>query len=224
MKRNHLLPTFTTCLLLFIAIFWAAEAAPGWTTICHVPPDPDETMQVNDNAVAAHLGHGDYLGSCVTPTLTPTATEEPTAEPTEEPTIEPTATEEPTAEPTEEATPDPTDIPQQQNDGSEHEIVIEKMWLFTSWVGAWCNIISDTHPSTERQDALCGPGWKSITMYRLANAPCAGPVYSNDVWACDDESLDWRMARWPDAEWLHGLGRRSLDEICSDYPKYCGER
>src|SRR5687767_8378779 len=58
-------------------------------TICHKPGTPaEQTLVVDDDAVPGHLGHGDYLGACTTPTTPPT--EEPTEEPTQEPTEEPT--------------------------------------------------------------------------------------------------------------------------------------
>jgi hypothetical protein len=55
------------CALLCAA---AAAAAPAWAAqvkICHVPPgNPDNfhTITVNENAVQAHLGHGDLPGAC----------------------------------------------------------------------------------------------------------------------------------------------------------------
>lgn len=33
-------------------------------TICHEPGPEQETQVVDDNALTAHLGHGDYLGEC----------------------------------------------------------------------------------------------------------------------------------------------------------------
>src|SRR4030043_421434 len=36
----------------------------GKVVICHVPPPVDETLTVAPSAVAAHLAHGDSLGSC----------------------------------------------------------------------------------------------------------------------------------------------------------------
>lgn len=33
-------------------------------TICHVVPDVDETIMINENAWSAHEAHGDYLGGC----------------------------------------------------------------------------------------------------------------------------------------------------------------
>jgi hypothetical protein len=47
-----------------------ALAAPAWAakvTICHVPPgNPanSHTISVSENAVQAHLSHGDFLGEC----------------------------------------------------------------------------------------------------------------------------------------------------------------
>src|SRR3972149_4244467 len=111
------------------------------------------------------------------------------------------------------------------------QVVIEKMWLLTEQVfGYWCVVISDSHPSFERQEQICGGPWAGWLPgelsdpragARIFNAPCAGPVYDNNVWACDDESLDWRAAPWPDAQWLHGLGRDSLEVLCDKHPEYC---
>jgi hypothetical protein len=210
---------------LALLIYAVAEAAPTLETICHVLVDPPVTMQVPSPAVAAHLGHGDYRGQCTTPpTATPTATN--TAEP---PTPTPTNTAEPptatlvnTLAPTVTG-PAPTSEPPERS----ARVRIEKMWLLTENIfGSWCVAISDTHPSLGWQQAWCGFPWPQmntvlpIEAFQL-NAPCAGPVYDNDVWACDDESLEWRQARWPDADWLHGLGRASLDELCEKYPDYC---
>ncbi len=39
----------------------------GWVTICHVPPGNNQnpiTITINENALNAHLAHGDNLGSC----------------------------------------------------------------------------------------------------------------------------------------------------------------
>ncbi len=39
----------------------------GWVTICHVPPGNNQnpiTITINENALNAHLAHGDDLGSC----------------------------------------------------------------------------------------------------------------------------------------------------------------
>jgi hypothetical protein len=207
---------------LALAIYAVAEAAPALETICHVLVDPPVTMQVPGPAVAAHLGHGDYQGPCATPpTATPIATN--TAEP---PTPTPTNTAEPpTATPVDTLVPTVTG-PAPINELPERSarVRIEKMWLLTEQVtGRWCVVLSDTHPSIDRQTDLCS--WAYDEQGPLpglqVNTLCAGPVYDNNVWACDDESLDWRMSRWPDADWLHGLGRANLDELCEKYPDYC---
>lgn len=184
-----------------------AEPPTSTPTETDVPPTPTDTAEP--------------------PTPTDTA-EPPTPTPTE--TWEPTVTE--TAEPT--AT---MPLPTATNESAERKpkVVIDKMWLLTEQVwGYWCVAISDEHPSWEWQEQHCGAPWDSgwvpgelgsgMEGSRIYNAPCAGSVYDNDVWSCDDDSLRWRIDRWPDADWLHGLGRRTLDEICSDYPDYCGDR
>jgi hypothetical protein len=56
------------CSTAVIAIL--ALGAPAWAakvTICHVPPgNPANsfTISVSENAVQAHLNHGDFLGEC----------------------------------------------------------------------------------------------------------------------------------------------------------------
>lgn len=58
--------TLTFALLLTLLTL----GTPAWAAkvqICHVPPgNPDNfhTITVSDNAVQAHLGHGDLLGAC----------------------------------------------------------------------------------------------------------------------------------------------------------------
>jgi hypothetical protein len=46
-----------------------ANAAPApKVTLCHAPGTEDETtISVSENALAAHLAHGDYVGECVDP-------------------------------------------------------------------------------------------------------------------------------------------------------------
>jgi hypothetical protein len=62
------------------------------------------------------------------------------------------------------------------------------LWLLTR--GDWhCLIRSETHPSVERQRALCfpliDPDWTAT------NAPCAAPVFDDGSWACD-AMTPWR--------------------------------
>jgi hypothetical protein len=158
------------------------------------------------------------------PSPTPTnTTEPPTPTDTEEPAV--TATLEPTATASALA-PTATNEPRER----KPRVVIRKMWLLTSerswsdgvttYTGpAWCVVLSDAHPSVERQQALCGDGWN--TRPHIVEAICAGSVYDNDLWSCDDDSLRWRIQRWPDKPWLHGLGRDTLDVLCKNHPDYC---
>lgn len=58
---------FASCTLLLALLVLAAPAWAAKVQICHVPPgNPSNfhTITVSDNAVQAHLGHGDLLGSC----------------------------------------------------------------------------------------------------------------------------------------------------------------
>ena len=162
------------------------------------------------------------------PTATPTDTTEPpsptptdTAEPpTPTETWEPTATQ--AAEPT--ATlqgPTPTAEPPER----KPRVVIEKAWLLVNEIdGRWCVLLSNETPGRGVQGWKCFPELAGEGQAWVATgAPCAGPIYDNDVWSCDDDSLRWRIARWPDASWLHGSGRLSLNAICSRYPEYCDD-
>jgi hypothetical protein len=96
-------------------------------------------------------------------------------------------------------------------------IEIEKMWLIYGVVTDqgpapnrwhrtnWCILISDTHPSLDQQNRKCFPpyGWYPL------NAECAGPVYENDTWKCDRQMES------------HDVTRKSLKELCTDYPEWC---
>lgn len=55
-----------------------------------------------------------------------------------------------------------------------------KMYLLTR-PDSYCLIISEYHPSVERQKALCFPG----TDWVATNTPCAGYVCDEDCWQCD---------------------------------------
>jgi hypothetical protein len=63
---------------------------------------------------------------------------------------------------------------------SEGDSPLFRMWLLTGG-GKYCILISETHPSIERQQAACfpGEGWSA------SDAPCAGGVYADDTWGCD---------------------------------------
>jgi hypothetical protein len=57
---------------------------------------------------------------------------------------------------------------------------IFKMYLLTQ-ADSYCLIISDLHPSVERQKAICFPG----TDWVATSTPCVGWVCNNDCWDCD---------------------------------------
>jgi EGF-like domain/Dictyostelium (slime mold) repeat len=62
--RNILL---LTALMIVLAAGAAAAGKPPKVDVCHIPPgNPDNfhTITVSQNAVSAHLGHGDILGAC----------------------------------------------------------------------------------------------------------------------------------------------------------------
>ena len=81
------------------------------------------------------------------------------------------------APPTATGTPSPTP--------PTRDVVIPMMWLLKDGNGRDCIIISETHPSVDRQRALCWPD------FTASNAPCAAPVYSlhpgddDGGWYCD---------------------------------------
>ena len=60
--------SLASALLLVLAFSVPAAANAGGTvTICHIPAgnlDAARTLTVHVNAVAAHLRHGDTLGTC----------------------------------------------------------------------------------------------------------------------------------------------------------------
>ena len=75
---------------------------------------------------------------------------------------------------------DPTPIP--PSSPSAGRVPLYTLWLLTQ--GGWhCLIKSETHPSVERQRALCFP--LIDADWSATNAPCAAPVYDDGNWACD---------------------------------------
>jgi hypothetical protein len=57
----------SSCTLLLALLSLGAPAWAAKVTICHVPPgNPSnfQTITISDNALQAHLGHGDLLGAC----------------------------------------------------------------------------------------------------------------------------------------------------------------
>jgi hypothetical protein len=64
MKRVSLAVVVT--LILCLAAFTTVKAGPK-VVICHIPPgNPANAheIEIDDNAVPAHLDHGDNLGTC----------------------------------------------------------------------------------------------------------------------------------------------------------------
>ncbi len=65
MKKSHLLTLFVAVLAI---VFGAASAQAAKVDVCHLPPgNPDNwhTISVSENALQAHLSHGDLEGSCL---------------------------------------------------------------------------------------------------------------------------------------------------------------
>lgn len=65
MKKSHLLTLFVAVLAI---VFGAASAQAAKVDVCHLPPgNPDNwhTISVSENALQAHLNHGDLEGSCL---------------------------------------------------------------------------------------------------------------------------------------------------------------
>lgn len=76
------------------------------------------------------------------------------------------------------------------------------MWLLTRDDNA-CMLVSETHPSVERQQVLCG--WVAD------RAPCAGDIFDNDYWVCDEMLGENDWARLP----LNSDdGSRDLVDVC----------
>ncbi len=59
--------SFTTLLTLLVLTATAAWAGKNKVQVCHFPPgNPGNfhTISISENALSAHLGHGDVAGSC----------------------------------------------------------------------------------------------------------------------------------------------------------------
>jgi len=70
MKKILFLALMITAVTGFFNQPVAVYAGDVKVEVCHIPPgDPTNfhTLKVSDNAAPAHLGHGDFLGSCDTP-------------------------------------------------------------------------------------------------------------------------------------------------------------
>jgi hypothetical protein len=73
--------------------------------------------------------------------------------------------------------------------------ILFTMWLLTGpnveraepgvgYSGNACMLISDSHPSVERQNAACFP--INDPDWQATNVLCAGAVYDDGTWACDE--------------------------------------
>lgn len=95
-------------------------------------------------------------------------------------------------------------------EGADLEVVVPMMWLLTGpyverlepgvgYAGNTCMLISETHPSVERQNALCFP--TNDPDWQATNAPCAGPVWDDGsdygLWACDRQMRMYGAGRLP---------------------------
>jgi hypothetical protein len=74
-----------------------------------------------------------------------------------------------------------------------------QMWLLTKEDSA-CILISEVHPSVERQKALCFPGQDWVAE----NALCNGWVYDDGFWECD----------------MYGYGRLTFTNLFKIYKRH----
>ncbi len=134
-----------------------------------------------------------------TETPTPEPTDTPTPEPTDTPTPEPTDTPTPTPDPTEtpvpcggecEETPTPTPTVTPETPERRPEPATGLLWLLTNG-RQHCLLFAESHPSIERQGALCWPDWFNGSWV-ASNTPCAAPVLDDDTWECD-KFTPWRL-------------------------------
>lgn len=114
MRKTFVLPLIVALLALSLGSGAVTYAGGGHESVavCHQLGNGNwKALDVDDDAVNAHLGHGDFLidaqHPCPPVNVTPEPTEEPTSEATSEPTeqVTPVVTDEPTSEPTEEVQP-----------------------------------------------------------------------------------------------------------------------
>lgn len=77
-----------------------------------------------------------------------------------------------------------------------------KMFLLTK-ADTCCIVISELHPSVERQKAICFPGLGWVADW----TPCAGWVYDDDTWECD----------------IYGYGRLPLKELLPIYERHAAQ-
>lgn len=137
------------------------EAGGPSVTVCHL----GKNMMVNSNSLTAHLRHGDTPGKCQSEVDLP-------------PSAPPAATD---AHPLYRMWLLTRDLRITNEDGST-----------TIYPAYWqCLIRSETHPSIERQGALCFSDQFRGTWF-ADNAPCAAPVMSDGSWACD-RLTSWRI-------------------------------
>ncbi|MDP6925287.1 MAG: hypothetical protein QGI94_10990, partial [Candidatus Scalindua sp.] len=64
-KRSYTFVTCTVTILAGLLLVTLQHAQAEKVTICHKPGTPaEQTLEINSNALQAHLGHGDYEGAC----------------------------------------------------------------------------------------------------------------------------------------------------------------
>lgn len=161
-------------------------AVPPTPTNTDVPPTPTNTAvppTPTDTAVPPTP-----TSTAVPPTPTNTAVPPTPTDTAVPPTptstaVPPTFTPEPTATA---ISPTPTAVVEPDKPAPKP---LFNMYLLTN--GNWhCLLISDAHPSIERQNQACFPDFDPT--WQSSNTPCAAPVYDNDTWACD-KYTPWRI-------------------------------
>ena len=71
MKLKKIFISSIAALSLFVLPVGQVLAQADKVTICHVVSTPNQTLEVAQPAVDAHLAHGDTLGECPTPPVVP---------------------------------------------------------------------------------------------------------------------------------------------------------